>query len=501
MAVNSRKRFRHGTVTVLMTVTVVAIAILCNAILTALTDRYQWYADMRPADTYPVTEACYDYLEQYVVPDALASGERIEIIFCDEEENIKASSTQQFIYHTVTELQKTYPELLDIQYLNVWERPSQARAYGVSSSSAVVVKHGEEFLNCSPRDFFVFASDNASTPVAYAGEKRLSVAMRAVVDKDTPACYITLNHGEMLPDDSLLHAIVDAGYTVNYLDVMSFDIPEDCALLITFNPASDFTEVDGVSGYSELEKLDAYMANGGRYLVFASADTFAAGSLPRLEGFLASWGVRFDHETTAEGIEACYSIKDPNHALSVDGYTILGKIPETGRGAEIMTDIRDTVRVANATGISVADGYVTAENGDHISGARTLTTLLTSFKGAEAWVGGRAVDRTDTGYPLVTLTADSEQGGSLLVFSSVEFASETAMKTSAYDNSAFFMTALSAMGKNDAPVALKTQPFADSTIHILTTAQARSITLVLTLGPAALALVTGLIVLIRRKFA
>ena len=93
------------------------------------------------------------------------------------------------------------------------------------------------------------------------GEKRLAVAMRSVVDKDTPACYITLNHGEMLPDDSLLHAIVDAGYTVNYLDVMSFDIPEDCALLVTFNPSGDFTDNAGMGPLVPMVTSNPYGRN------------------------------------------------------------------------------------------------------------------------------------------------------------------------------------------------------------------------------------------------
>ena len=63
------------------------------------------------------------------------------------------------------------------------------------------------------------------------------------------------------------------------------------------------------------------------------------------------------------------------------------------------------------------------------------------------------------------------------------------------------MTALSAMGKTDTPAALKAQPFADTTIHTLTTAQASTTTVLLAVIPTAIVLITGTIVLIRRKFA
>ena len=57
------------------------------------------------------------------------------------------------------------------------------------------------------------------------------------------------------------------------------------------------------------------------------------------------------------------------------------------------------------------------------------------------------------------------------------------------------------MGKEEIPVAMKPQPFSDSTIHIMTTAQARNITIALVAVPVFLVTVWGLAVLIRRKFA
>ena len=57
------------------------------------------------------------------------------------------------------------------------------------------------------------------------------------------------------------------------------------------------------------------------------------------------------------------------------------------------------------------------------------------------------------------------------------------------------------MGKEEVPVGLKAQPFSDDTIHILTTAQARNITIALVTIPVVIVLGVGLTVLIRRKFA
>lgn len=491
---------RHGTVTVLLTLLVVAAVILVNGIVTKLAMRYGWYHNMNPELSFPTTEACFAYLDEHVMGE-IESDQPIRLIFCDEEENIRASATQTYILDTATELAERYPDRVRIEYLNIWENPSQARAYGVKASTSVVVAHGEQSRVCTLRDFFVFPASDTENPTAYNGEKRLAVAMRAVTATDNPMCYFVMNHGESLSDYALMYAATDAGYTVSYLDTLSFDIPEDCDLLILCNPTQDLTAVDGVSGYSETDKLNAYLDKGGKMMVFVSADTFAAGSFANLEGFLADWGVTFEHGVGASGVEECYSIRDTAHSLTTDGYTILGKVADTGRAGEMMQGVTGAVRLGNATGIAPADGWSLGSVGNEWSqGDRTTYALLRSHSGAEAWAGGRAVARSEEGFNLLTLT-QSKSGGSVLVCSSVDFTEEDAMQNGIYDNETLLLASVEAMGKADTPLHLAAQPFTTNTIHTLTTATAQRVTLLLAVIPAVLTIAVGLTVLIRRRYA
>ncbi len=493
----SKKALRHGSVTVALTVLTVIAIILLNASVTSLAMRYGWFVNMNPTLLYPVTDTCYDYLDDFVIPEA---DEGIRIIFCDEEENLRAEVTQSYVLNTAEELAARYPDTITIEYLNVWENPKPARAWGVTASTSVVVVSGDAHRVCTLRDFFLFPAGDSENPVAYTGEKRFAVAMKAVVSPDAPVAYFTLNHGEAMEDYALLYAVTDAGYMVSYLDALNFDIPDDCGLLVSYNPARDFTAVDGVSGVSEIDKLDAYLQKGGKFMCFVSADTFAAGGFDHLEGYLAEWGVTFEHDTGAEGVEECFAIRDTAHSLTTDGYTLVGNIPSAGQGSKIMADLDGTLRISNATAITVAEGF-TPQNGDYVSGSRTLSPLLRSFAGAEAWAGGRPVDRTSEGYNLVTLTRDASTDASVMVCSSTAFATESTLQSGVYDNGPFLLTAMDAMGKDEVPIRLKSQPFSDDTIHILTTAQARNITIALVALPVLAVLAVGLIVLIRRKFA
>ena len=126
----SGKTRRFGTVAVLLTVLTVVTVILLNGIVTKLALRYGWYIRMTPQLTFPVTDACYDYLDRYVM-DSVSAEEPLRIIFCDEEQNIRSSDTQAYVLTTATELAERYPGKVRIEYLNVWENPSVARAYGV----------------------------------------------------------------------------------------------------------------------------------------------------------------------------------------------------------------------------------------------------------------------------------------------------------------------------------------------------------------------------------
>ena len=149
----SKKALRHGGVTVALTVLILVVVILLNASVTTLAMRYGWYINMNPTMLYPVTDTCYDYLDEFVIPRA---GEGIRISFCDEEENLRADVTQSYVLNTAEELAAHYPDTVTIEYLNVWENTKIAREYGVTASTSVVVAAGNESRVCTLRDVFLF---------------------------------------------------------------------------------------------------------------------------------------------------------------------------------------------------------------------------------------------------------------------------------------------------------------------------------------------------------
>ena len=58
------KKFRHGSVSLALTVVIIAAVILFNAIFSALSEKNQWYLDMTPEPVFTLSENAKSFLRQ-----------------------------------------------------------------------------------------------------------------------------------------------------------------------------------------------------------------------------------------------------------------------------------------------------------------------------------------------------------------------------------------------------------------------------------------------------
>ena len=505
------RRFRYGSLSVVLTVCVIAVVIITNVIFQTLATRYSWYVDMTASGTFTLSDDCRDYVADSIIPllDAdnasLSEKQRIRIIFCDDKAAWEEELVQQYVINTATELAEEFPDHIQIEYINIWNHPSLAKKYNVYADTNVVIAYGDRFVLRPLNDFYVFNSADTETPIAYNGEKGLATGILHVAQKDTPMAYLTVNHGETLRDSAFLNLLVDAGYRYTYLDLMNYEIPEDCELLVTYNPTKDFAVNDGISVKDEIVKLDAYLEDGGAYMVFVNSDTFVAGSFVNFETYMEGWGVDFMH-TEVDGIEHCYTVKDTSQSLSVDGYTLLGSYATTPRGASIAQAAGySPVVFAGATCLTPAPGFTANADGTFQKDSCTLSPLLTSGENAQAWAGGAAVANASAENPFIMMTLSEKQTengtGYVLTCTSTKFADEDALNSSVYGNSSVLLASIETIGNDRSPTALTSKPFADSTIDTITVAQKTYITVLLATVPALIATAAAMIVLTRRKHA
>ena len=132
-----KRSFRFGAEAIAITVLTIAAIVILNVAFTALCYRYAWYSDMSSDVQYKISDDCKEYIESAVIPK-LGNGEKITIVFCDDEDVIAESDTQIYVYESAKELKELFPEHIEIEFLNVWEYPKRARELGVSHSLQAV---------------------------------------------------------------------------------------------------------------------------------------------------------------------------------------------------------------------------------------------------------------------------------------------------------------------------------------------------------------------------
>ena len=568
------KKLRYGGVSAALTALIVVVVIIVNLCFSALSSRYGWYADMTPDKLYTISDACMDLLrngdevfdsespikmvdkiraENKAANEAagLTKGDAgyldedvtINIIFCDYKDNVRDNATQRYVHDSAEEIYIEFPDYFELKYVDIARNPSAVSKYKVSSTSKiyptdVIIEFGSEYRICDISSFYRF-NDGESTPWAYDGERKLAGAILGVTRAESPIACVTMNHGER-ENTALKTTLEDAGYKVQNIDLATEDIPENCRLIVIFDPNADFKVNDGISEIDEIKKLDEFLDETNSMMVFMSPDSPV---LHNLEEYLTEWGIEFDRATSDN---YPYLIKDSTQAISVDGYTIIGDYFEYGLGGAFTSEMRNVKMPKNvifprAMSISYSDKYTlthyqsdndaleeqyaaltgtTIENKESFEYAtynsvtitRTIYDMFVTTDKAEAYVNGNLhATAKDHPFKLMTVSMEqritqdanyadyTEENSYVIACGSTEFASESLLYSSSYGNGDLLLSACRAIGREPVPVGISLKPFADYTIDNITTAEATQYTVVLTVLPLLIASVTGGIVLIRRK--
>jgi len=507
------KKLHFGSAAIAVTLLVLCATVILNVIAAMLASRYEWmYVNMNTKTVYSISDNCRQYVSDYIIPEIDKANEgqqakqKIRIIFCDTQDSLKSDDRLVNIYNSILELKSMFPEHIETSHLNIWENPGDAREYGIESTGDIVCVFGSRFETVNFADFYLTDPTDNTKAIAYNGEKILASCLMRVTQKTPPNCYFTVNHGENTESLSLMRTIIESGYTVNFLDLSSQDIPADCELLVTYAPERDLSFSSGEMG--EPEKLDKYMKNGGRYMVFISADTYAAGGHTNFETLLGNWGVTFMHKTANDGTEQSYLIKDPSNSLTVDGYTVIAKKAQSGIGASALSKIDYPNAFANSTCIEFAPEFKSDGKGNFIKEqdgiTKTVSPLLVTHGTAQAWMGGITVARADEKpFTLMSISSGKNANGKtghLIACASTEFASQNSLGSAVLGNSRVITEVIRYMGRDNAPSNLVFKSFSGTKIESLTTSAANTYTVVLALVPTLTVAICGTVILVRRKY-
>ncbi len=539
------RRFRYGSMSVLITALVIAAVVLFNVIFSALASKYLWYIDLTREGIYTLSDNCIDLIgDTFEKVDARRQEEgvteplKVKIKFCDLEDNVMEDTTHRYVLMTARELADRFPEYVEIEYINIWENPTAVEKYKASVltniySTDVIVESGTEYRVYS-LDKFYLTNANASTPWAYYGEKRFASGILAVTQAESPVAAVLTGHGESFHDAELGYLLELAGYKIQTVsDLATAELPDNCRLMVCYNPTSDFLAADSISDISEITVLDEFLADNSHSLMVFMSPTSPI--LPNLENYLALWGVSFERHTNAAGATHSCTIKDTENALTGDGLTFIGQYETLGLGASITADLRTVatprrVIFKNAMPISVADDFDVMHETDSASGkeitygykdlgggySREVYNIFSASDSAVIMSDGQQVGSVTSNDKVGLMTISrqfratqednigisyADQSSYVFACGSTEFATQALLLSNTYGNSEVLLSSLLEMGKEAVPTSLDIKPFSDTTIDTLTVKRANAFTISLTVIPAAIVFVAGIFVIVRRKYA
>ena len=488
---------------------VVAIAIMFNAIIGILGDKFSWYADMTDEQIYKISDALKETL------NGANMKADVDIIFtCPEDyaeqnfSNLSSGDALAYVHSTATQIAKEYPNVhisyhdtklepdffknnfTEIErFLNSMENPIIIARRTVDKNGNV--SYGTHFKVYAARSFYGFSSSDSSL-YAYNGEKVFASALLSLTLNEEPAVYFTKGHNEKLYSKDadgnnvpceLVNLFYYCGFKVAEIDLDNEDIPDDAHMVVVNEPEFDLSAL-------AINKLDSYMAKTGSVMIFTNPDF--NDNLTRIVDFMETrCGV-----TTNSG-----KVTDEKSNIIGEDFSFRAEISSNTAAKRYLSFLSNSTSAKpffnNAVSVSIDSEFMTeqgAYEGD--SYIYTLPLYQTASSGKYNGVSGSHQVMTISS---IVKEKSSNTAYSYLVYCpSNGFASDEALQNQAYPNQDIILALVHAMTSLQTTVDIDFKTFVNYDLDI-SEKQAKRNTVILSIVLPFCVVAVGGVLLYRRK--
>ena len=488
---------------------VVAIVIMLNAIVSVIGDKFSWYVDMTDEEIYTISDALKETL------NGANKEVDVEIIFtCSEDfaksnyTNLSSGEALAYVHSTATQIAKEYQNI-HISYHDIEKERSffetkfaDIDRFLTSLENPIImarrtfdqngeVTYGTHFKVYAARSFYGFSSSDSSL-YAYNGEKVFASAILSLTLDEQPAVYFTSSHNEKLSNKTadgkeapieLMNLFYYCGFKVETIDLTQ-EIPSDARMIVINQPEFDLSSV-------EVDTLEAYVANKGSLMIFASPDKLTG--LSRMTTFMET---RCGVTTNTDG-----KVTDNKSSIIGDKLSLRGEFTNSIAAKTYLSYLANSTAArpffTNSASIKIKDAYTT-EDGVYEGDSYTYTQPLyqTASSGEYMDINGNHLLMS------VTSIIKSKDGGepfSYVVYCPSEgFASDEALQNQAYPNQDIVLSLVHSMTSAQTTVNIDYKAFVNYDLDI-TERQAKTVTVVLSVILPICVVAVGAVLLIRRK--
>lgn len=484
------RSFKHGTMSVVLTVVFIAAVVVVNVIVGLISERFDTTADLTDTGIYSLEEDTETYLTEQLTSDVTLTVLTPEIDF----------ESQSSAYKQVNELLKKMEMASDhvtINYLDLDQNPNYTSQFKAETlAENYIVVESEEtgrYRILSPYDYFSFNENYLYYYGSYVVEgsnieQEAVSAMMYVSNDDLVRVAFTEGFGEQ--DSSALQSLLEKnGYEVETINLTTTgEIDADIDFVVMFAPSYD---VDN----EHLAKLDKFLDNGGAFgknvIYFASAQQ---PQTPNIESFLNDWGISVGYSVVGQS--------DMNYLIS--NYTAYAHLQQ----------ILDTSYAGNTYGSTLytfgADiRPLTQIYGEDSRGGVEQEVLMTTYDGAFLYpldIGDDEEFNYDTAESGVfndaiaayRIHSTTQELSTVVAFGSYQLASSSFMSLSNSNNQDFFINMFNYISGKEDTITIKSKSFSSTTFD-MSAQTANVLAVVLCIVIPVIVIVLGIVIWVRRR--
>lgn len=501
--IRNNKKFKYGTLSIVLTAVIIAAVVLLNVALTALFSSNLWYIYNVDGDVLRISELT----DQLFKENIDQTKDKVEIVFLTDKDRVNSVSDEMKMIHELAKMYESRYDFIDLCYIDFENDPEQwltdylkADNQTVSASNVIIKKaNADAAMRILSVSNFLVKDTSTNTYIAFAGERCFTMRILSLYASDTVA-YLTTGHGEKADLELFKDLLENTGFTVKTIDLKTEEIADEADLLIIAGPTKDFEGLENGVVNNEIAKLKAFCDRKGSVMAFV--DPGMIPHLTNLDDFLSERGIEFNNDMVYESSD---------NSRPSNSQSFYATFTTTGDGSALSTGVRDIANIktiiTNACTVkigSTGDGFHNT-----LQTATTVTPVLTTSKDAERVnydENDKRVAAANANLMVLMQKewVDEETSNSefsyLLACGSTSYISDAALSGS-YANDSVMYAALRAMAEKNPPaevVNIEFANYADNSL-IITNGEANTWMIIFAVAIPLVILTTGMVVYFKRR--
>jgi ABC-type uncharacterized transport system involved in gliding motility auxiliary subunit len=475
-----KRRYKIGALAAVTTVLVIVAILLVNYFVDYLSNRFMLEIDMTENSLYEISDETAQTLRNL--------KEHVTIHVMCPETNYESNSQLNQIREVLRRYEILSEGNVDIDYIDPNSNPQLYEKYnslGDISTGDLIVESDRRYKHLTPSNLYTLeTSDDGNTYITgLRAEQRLTSAILYVVSEKVPqAAYIT-GHGETTSLESFETVLTNSNYEIQTISLMgdTDEIPDDVDLIIISQPTADYTD-------AEIDKIDAFLNNGGNAIVSYAINT---PTLENLERYFEEWGVEISNEL----------IFDPSQCLS-------GYINYLLPSITTVDGLTDSLSTSMRAVIAGARPINTLFETNSWRGTQVLMTTSSSAyaKSMEQEIDAIEMSEEDVSGPFNVMVmayqsnvdTSLNQTNSYVLFTNAGFLSDSTLGEDAFLNSKYLLTVMNFVSEDEDAIIIDDKDYTTDTLVLAGWQKSVLFWLLLIIIPVG-SLAAGFIVWARRR--